>query len=188
MITCRIIRKGKSSRKIHRCRSNTNTELWTVFQGNVISMNTAGRNVDPALVDWKVLHRNTRTDIALGQVDQYSSYDVPNTQDLSSERVLLCPWTSSDLSSIALCLSTLRFRLLPSLILSWRCIGNSIEKLAATWHNFAYGFGNWRGNCLTLEQRYSHTLAYKSTSIRTFDDIWCKCFSVHCFYFLPVLL
>lgn len=165
MITCRIIRKGKRSRKnrkIHRCRSNTNTELWTVFQGNVISMNTAGRNVDPALVDWKVLHRNTRTDIALGQVDQYSSYDVPNTQDLSSERVLLCPWTSSDLSSIALCLSTLRFRLLPSLILSWRCIGNSIEKLAATWHNFACSFGNCRGNCLTLEQRHSHTLAYKS--------------------------
>lgn len=161
MITCQIIRKGKRSRKnrkIHRCRSNTNTELWTVFQGNVISMNTAGRNVDPALVDWKVLHRNTRTDIALGQVDQYSSYDVPNTQDLSSERVLLCPWTSSDLSSIALCLSTLRFRLLPSLILSWRCIGNSIEKLAATWQNFACSFWQLKRQLLNIRTENTRTV------------------------------
>lgn len=51
--------------------------------------NSGAENVDPALVDWEVLHRNTRTDIANGQVDQYSSYGgVPNTQDLASERVV----------------------------------------------------------------------------------------------------
>lgn len=57
----------------------------------MIAIETAGRNVGLASVDWKLLHRNTRTDIALGQVDQYSSYGVPNTQDLSrgSERVAL---------------------------------------------------------------------------------------------------
>ena len=40
---------------------------WEIsLQRNVIAADAAGRNVDLALVDWKVLHQNTRTDIALG--------------------------------------------------------------------------------------------------------------------------